>query len=221
MDALAYDLKVICRLNGDGSRATQANRHQICQLMAAQLAEGGYRMLSAHAIKPKHVEHLIDRWQREGVSVGTIKNRMAVIRWWAAKVRKQGILPRTNLDAGIGDRENREARAMKLDREKLATIPCAYVRAALELQAAFGLRREEAIKFTPSRDMRSECIVLKPSTTKGGNASGIGVGQRHLEERTRPKSNIAIRAVEEPQPFSLIDEAHISRIGLTCFCVYG
>lgn len=191
MDALAYDLKQLCRANGDGSRATQANRHQICQLLARQLAEGGYAMQSAHALKPKHITHLIGRWEREGVSTGTMKNRLAAIRWWAAKVRKQGILPRTNLDVGIGDRENRAARAMKLDRDKLAAIPCPYVRASLELQAAFGLRREEAIKFTPSRDMRPDCIVLKASTTKGGKGRVIPITHPRQREALALAARVA------------------------------
>jgi len=43
-----------------------------------------------------------------------------------------------------------------------------YVRASVELQAAFGLRREEAIKFSPSYADKGSHIVLKGSWTKGG-----------------------------------------------------
>lgn len=41
-----------------------------------------------------------------------------------------------------------------------------------EMQAAFGLRREESIKFAPSFADRGDSVVLKPSWTKGGKAAG-------------------------------------------------
>lgn len=49
------------------------------------------------------------------------------------------------------------------------------VRASLELQRAFGLRREEAIKFQPSVADRGDRIALKASWTKGGKAREVPV----------------------------------------------
>ena len=54
---------------------------------------------------------------------------------------------------------------------------------ALRLEAAFGLRREEAIKFAPARDDRGDRIRLKGSTTKGGRPREVPVrneAQRRL-----------------------------------------
>lgn len=42
-----------------------------------------------------------------------------------------------------------------------------YVRMSLQLQEAFGLRREESIKFQPRHADRGDCIVLKGPWTKG------------------------------------------------------
>ena len=50
-----------------------------------------------------------------------------------------------------------------------------HVTMALRLQAEFGLRREEAIKFTPVRDDRGDRIRLKGSTTKGGRPREVPV----------------------------------------------
>ena len=50
----------------------------------------------------------------------------------------------------------------------LEQITDAHVRMSLQLQAAFGLRREEAIKFQPSYADRGDHIALKGSWTKGG-----------------------------------------------------
>ena len=56
------------------------------------------------------------------------------------------------------------------------------------LEAAFGLRREEALKFTPARDDRGDRIRLKGSTTKGGRPREVPIlkdGQRKLLDEAR------------------------------------
>mgnify|MGYP000010568361 CR=1 FL=1 len=81
MRDLNYQLKELCRRNRDGSYATQQNRERQLSLMADQLHALGYRAMNARSLKPKHVEALLRRWQGEGLSIGTIKNRMAALRW--------------------------------------------------------------------------------------------------------------------------------------------
>jgi hypothetical protein len=46
---------------------------------------------------------------------------------------------------------------------------------SLRLQAAFGLRREEAVKFQPSYADRGDRLALKASWCKGGRAREIPV----------------------------------------------
>ncbi len=53
-------------------------------------------------------------------------------------------------------------------RHVLARVRDAHVRMALRLQAAFGLRREEAIKLSPSHADRGDRLLVKASTAKGG-----------------------------------------------------
>ena len=63
-----------------------------------------------------------------------------------------------------------------------------HVRMSLELQQAFGLRREEAMKFQPSYADQGDHIVLKPSWTKGGRGRIIPVRieeQRDVLNRAR------------------------------------
>jgi integrase len=63
-----------------------------------------------------------------------------------------------------------------------------YVRMSLELQQAFGLRREEAMKFQPSFADRGDHLVLKASWTKGGRERIIPIrteGQREVLDRAR------------------------------------
>ena len=95
-----------------------------------------------------------------------------------------------NGELGIAKREyvKNEDRSAVLDPEKLARVKDPHVAMALRLEAAFGLRREEAIKFTPARDDRGGCIRLKGSTTKGGRPRDVPVrneAQRALLDEAR------------------------------------
>ena len=59
---------------------------------------------------------------------------------------------------------------------------------APRLQAAFGLRREEAIKFAPSYADRGDRIAVKASTAKGGRFREVPVRtdpQRRLLDAAR------------------------------------
>ncbi len=82
MRDLNYELKRLGDRNKDGSYATLANRTRMLRLMANQLYTLGYKKLHAHELKGRHINALLTRWQAEGLAIGTIKNRMAALRWW-------------------------------------------------------------------------------------------------------------------------------------------
>lgn len=177
MRDLNYQLKELCRKNRDGSYATQAQRFSILMLMANQLHELGYRQMAAQSLKPKHVEALTRHWLKTDLAIATMKNRMSVLRWWAEKVGRQNVIARSNDHYGIPDRQyvTNVNKAQSVNEDALRSIPDAYVRMSLELQQAFGLRREEAIKFIPSYADRGDHLVLKDTWTKGGKAREIPV----------------------------------------------
>jgi hypothetical protein len=104
MRDLNYQLKKLCRQCREGSYATQTKREYMLSLMANQLHELGYRKMTPRFLKPKHIEALLKLWREQDLSIGTIKNRMAVIRWWAHKVDKQNVVARSNEYYGIPDR---------------------------------------------------------------------------------------------------------------------
>jgi site-specific recombinase XerC len=104
MDDLTYTLRQLCQRNRDGSFATQANRQRSLTLMARQLREAGFRQMRAASLKGRHADVLLQRWQAEGLSTGTLKNRLAHLRWWVEKVGKAGILPADNTKLGIPER---------------------------------------------------------------------------------------------------------------------
>ncbi len=151
MRDLNYQLKQLCRHCREGSHATQAKRERMLTLIANQLHELGYRGMSARSLKPKHIEALLEHWREQELNTGTIKNRMAAIRWWANKVDKRNVVARNNEHYGIPDRRfvTNESKAKTVTSEQLEKIKDEHVRMSLELQQAFGLRREEAMKIRP------------------------------------------------------------------------
>ncbi len=175
MRDLNYQLKQLCRHCREGSHATQAKRERMLTLIGNQLHELGYRGMTARSLKPKHIEALLGRWREQALVTGTIKNRMASIRWWANKVDKRNVVARSNEYYGIADRRfvTNESKAKTVTREQLEKVRDEHVRMSLELQQAFGLRREEAIKFNPAYADKGDHIVLKDSWTKGGKARAI------------------------------------------------
>ena len=190
MKDLNYQLSKLCRDNRDGGFSTQATRSRILDLIARQLQELGFRRMQPRSLKPKHVDALVAHWRDQGIGIGTLKNRLSALRWWAKKVNKPSIIAKDNNVYGIGKREYvaKESKAQTLDENKLARIDDKYVRLSIRLQAAFGLRREESIKFNPSYAIQDDHIRLKSSWTKGGRARSVPITndeQRNLLEEIR------------------------------------
>jgi integrase len=190
MRDLNYQLKKLCRHCREGAYGTQNKRERMLTLMANQLHALGYRGMTPRSLKPKHVDALVKLWSDQGLSIGTLKNRMAAIRWWAQKVDKQNVVARSNEHYGIPDRRfiTNESKAKTVTRSQLDKVRDEHVRMSLELQQAFGLRREEAIKFQPSFADRGDHLVLKASWTKGGRERTIPIrteAQRDVLNRAR------------------------------------
>lgn len=181
----------MCKRNRDGSKGTQATRKGMLVMIGNQLYEMGYTKLRAHGIKGRHVEALIERWTREGISTATVKNRMVVLRWWCEKVERKHVMYPDNRSYGIPDRKfKNENRAYELTDEALARIDGPYaerMRLSLLLMRFFGMRRAEGIKFAPSYAIRRDgdqitSLHMKASWCKGGRARVIPVVTDHQRE---------------------------------------
>lgn len=180
---IASELSRLCARNRDGSFATQADRAHILHQAAKTLQKAGFQTLAATSLKPKHVQVLLKSWQADGLSVGTIKNRMACVRWWAEKVNKQNCVPRTNDELGIERRSYvaKESKAQTLNTVAVDKLGHERLKVSLQLQEAFGLRREESLKFQPvfATQGLSDSIRLKASWCKGGRARVIPITSEH------------------------------------------
>ena len=189
MRQLNFDLKSLLARHREGGFVTRRDRSYALAQAADTLHELGFRRLRAAGLGRRHVDALVREWRRRGLSTGTLKNRMAHLRWWARHVGRPGVVG-TNAEHGIGNRvyvTNRD-KSRALDPDRLALVRDAHVRMSLRLQAAFGLRREEAIKFVPSYADRGGSVVLKAAWTKGGRAREIPIwndGQRAVLDAAR------------------------------------
>lgn len=175
MKPLSYHLYILWKRNLHGSYTTREGRKDMLRMIARQLDEMGFKHMTHTSLKQKHSQALVDRWKAEGITVGTIKNRMSVLRWWAEQIGKPNVVL-SNDAYGIGKRQtSTHSKAQSLDQEKLKQINSPYIIASLKLEEAFGLRREEAIKFIPSYADQGDHIRLKASWCKGGRARTIPI----------------------------------------------
>lgn len=222
MKNLNYQLKQLCQHNRDGSYSTQHHRERILTLAADQLHALGYRGLDARSLKPKHVEALVNQWQASDISIGTQKNRMSALRWWARKVDRQNVIARHNDYYGIPDRTfvSKTSKAIGVDAASLDRVKDDHVRMSLALQQAFGLRREEAIKFQPRYADQGDHLVLKDSWTKGGKARVIPIrteSQRATLDRAHKlvDSGSLIPAARNYRQQLRVYERHTANAGLS------
>lgn len=194
---LEYQFDQLCNKFREGSHATQANRRAMLKLFTEQLARNGYdvKTMSPKDLKGRHVNKLLEQWRKDGVSTGTIKNRMVAVRWWAEKVGNSGAV-KDNATYKIENRiyvtnENKSISLKDLDLSKTD----ANIAQSLRLQDAFGLRREESMKFQPEYALdgqkieNAQYIRLKDSWTKGGRPRTIPI--THEKQRQELKNAYA------------------------------
>ena len=193
MKKLEHKILQICNRNRDGSHATQANRKAILSLCVEQLGQAGYKVneLKPHDLKGRHINALVKRWQNDGVSAGTMKNRMSALRWLAEKIDNKGLI-KSNAELGIENRQyiTNENKTLSLTDAKNVDLSklSPHVALSTELQQAFGLRREESMKFQPAFALggyspaTADKIMIKPSWAKGGRYREIPITNDHQRE---------------------------------------
>lgn len=210
MRDLNYQLKGICNRNKDGSFSTQAARLRNLDLMANHLHDLGFRHLKATGLKPKHVVALIDFWKKESITIATIKNRMAHLRWWAEKIGKADMIAEKNSAYNIDNRNyvTNISKAKDLPIDALDKITDINIKVSLQLQAAFGLRREECLKFQPSFADKGNSIVLKSSWCKGGKQREVPITNDFQRQILELAHKVAGRGSMIPSKLSYIQQVH-------------
>ena len=190
---LDYQLVQLCKDNRKESKATTANRRAMFRLFAKQLEENGYniRKMTPHDLKGRHVNKLLERWRKDGISTATIKNRMSALRWWAKEINNEGAV-KSNVELNIERRVfvTNESKAISLENIDLSKID-ENIAQSLRLQDSFGLRREESMKFQPEFALdgqwidNAKYIVLKPTWTKGKRGRTIPISNENQRKELR------------------------------------
>ncbi|MCW1473928.1 phage integrase N-terminal domain-containing protein [Acinetobacter baumannii] len=199
MNRLEYQLVKLCERNRDGSHTTQANRRAMFSLFTEQLKECGYKInqMRPSDLKGRHINALVTKWKAEGLSAGTVKNRMTALRWWAEKVGKPEIV-KENSVYGIENRTyvTNQDKSVSIEKLDLSSID-ENIAQSLRLQDAFGLRREESIKFQPEFALDGQTVEnaryirLKDSWTKGGRARTIPITNDKQRQELRTALRVA------------------------------
>lgn len=182
-----YQVSGLLNHHSPSSFSTKSERFKILRLVDKQLGELGFKRLKMHGLKAKHIKALLLRWEEEGLSPGTIKNRMAHVRWLCEKIGKKGMISSSNTTMGIPLRQyvTNENKARELTVDQVDLIPDQYLKISLQLQAAFGLRREECMKMHPGKADAGDHLLLESSWCKGGRDRSIPIltgEQRELLE---------------------------------------
>jgi hypothetical protein len=164
-------------------------------------------------LKPKHVQALLERWKAEGISAGTMKNRLAVLRWWAEKIGKESLIARENDAYAIERRQfvTNQDKGKDLDPAQVDKVASPYVAMSLRLQEAFGLRREESIKIRPGWADQGNALRLKASWTKGGRERVIPIGTAEQRAVLNEANKLAAGASLIPEGWTYKEQLKVFR----------
>ena len=194
MTPLQWDIRNVLRANRDGARTTQYQRRAILFQFAGDVQELGHHNKRLAKLGNRHVERVVDLWKRQGISDATLKNRLSAIRWLGQKINKPNLGYESNAQFGLkGKTESQTSKAQRLTVAVSRRVTDPYIRTSLKLQAAFGLRRSEAMKLQPRWVDRGTKLILKGSWTKGGRPREIPIRTAYqrgvLEEAKRLVQN--------------------------------
>ena len=162
--------------NRDGAKVTQSNRRHGLLKVANDLIKMGIKIEHPRYLRQRHIKRLLELWKGEGISAGTLKNRMAHIRWLCTKLNKANIIP-GNDDLAIPKRVyvSNEDKSRVLSEGDLKKIRSEAMRLSLRAQALFGLRVETSLKCQPHLADAEKYFFVKGSWSKGGKSHYIPI----------------------------------------------
>ena len=120
------------------------------------------------------------------------------------------MINKDNSAYGIGSRRyvTNYSKSQDLDPGKLTSINDPNIELSIRLQAAFGLRREEAIKFQPRYAMQGDHLRLKSSWCKGGRARSVPITTDEQRELIAEVDSLAKSGSLIPPQLTYIQQLH-------------
>lgn len=185
----------VLKHNKDGSFATQTARKYILYQMAGDLVKGGYQLRDIRGFKTKHVRYLVEHWKSTGIMPGTLKNRLSALNWLADKLNKPNLVPSTK-ELAIPKRKyvTNIDKSIQLLPAQFNNITDKGIQLSLQLERAFGLRREEALKIKPYLADQGTVLKLQGSWCKNGRPREIPIcTEEQRELLARCKTHVGSR----------------------------
>lgn len=159
----------------------------------ARFVEKRFGLEKLENLKPGHISSYVTDMQKQGLSPGTMANRMSAVRQLASAIGKANIVCRTNAEYGINRvRTNpvvanragiEQIKATLAERAQQGDRVAMMAHAASLLRDAFGLRAKESI-MSSWLIMHEGRLYLRIEGAKGGRV-------RDLEVRTPEQLNAA------------------------------
>jgi site-specific recombinase XerC len=171
---LQHSIKQILLRSHEGSINARANRYTILMKFAADTVDSGYKLRHVQGLKQKHIEVAVQAWQKQGLTSGTIKNRLSALRFLAEKINKANIVP-SNDALNIPTRKSTPTVNRAIHHADFCGISNPHVLISLQLQRVFGLRREESIKIRPHQADAGQLLTLQPTWCKGNRGRNVPI----------------------------------------------
>lgn len=171
---LRQSVKAHIQRHNSGSFSTRAVRKELWLKLADDLYQVGIQLTNIAQLKAKHVVKVIQHWHSQHLSAGTLKNRMAHVRHLWQSLLKHEKLP-SNDQLWIAKRSYVPKRNRAVIDPDFSSIKSPQIRASLELQRVFGLRREESLKIKPFLADRGSVLELQPTWCKGGRGRFVPI----------------------------------------------
>lgn len=189
-----YSINEIVKKSSYNSFASKEDMSSILKTSVRDLHKLGYMIDNVKGFKPKHIFRLVEKWQEQGNSIATIKNRLSKFRKLSEIIGNDKLVRKCNSEYKIGSRKYYPDENKAIHSPDFNKCNDELIRLSMEGQFLFGLRREEAIKIQVHKaHVSDKYIRLDGSWTKGGIERIIPISnQAQREWLSRAKDAVAI-----------------------------
>lgn len=205
------------------SHKTRQERAQFLRRFFRDLKKAGFKTLpDPRNLGQKHVQAMVEVWQRERLAPGTIQTYLSFLRGLAMWMGKHGFVRQPQhygleleeyQRTGLAERDKSWS-AQGIDVAALIEKVGAYDRyvgASLRLSLALGLRRKESVMFRPHRNLVAfEATGLPPEEREADLYARIKEGSKGGRLRFVPLDSPArLAAVQHAQDVAVGLDAHM------------
>ena len=185
------DKKVGKQKGETNSIRTQQATRQVMKTALRRLYDLGYQLENIKNLQQKHVRFLVEDWHHCGVQPKTINNYLSIFRKCSGWLDKPTLVPSQNaiafflpsVDKALLRVSNLAVVSKSWSEQGIDVVAkirqadgiCPFFGAMLRLSLAFGLRRKEQLRCTPSTSDGGTRLMLRGSVSKSGRDRDIDI----------------------------------------------